>query len=177
MLCSVRKIETICLTETSILTYQNTRSFNTRNGKPVCVSDWSVSRRNINVMWRRIDWYIWTNVLEVKVKGFPVTGHAGKGRSRGIAPFILNLGARWGGWSASRPGRFTRWKDPVPIVQEAGWAPRAGLGECGGEGGLLLSRGFELRTFQRRYTDDALPAPTLQNNLLTKYTTSYTEGL
>ena len=25
--------------------------------------------------------------------------------------------------SASRPGRFTPWKEPVPIVQEAGWAP------------------------------------------------------
>ena len=28
-----------------------------------------------------------------------------------------------GGWSASRPGRFTAGKDPVPLVQEAGWAP------------------------------------------------------
>jgi hypothetical protein len=27
------------------------------------------------------------------------------------------------GWSAPRPGRFTPRKDPVPIVQEAGWAP------------------------------------------------------
>ena len=27
------------------------------------------------------------------------------------------------GWSTSRPGRFTPGKDPVPIVQEAGWAP------------------------------------------------------
>ena len=30
---------------------------------------------------------------------------------------------RWGGWSAPRPGRFTPGKVPVPIVQEAGWAP------------------------------------------------------
>jgi hypothetical protein len=30
---------------------------------------------------------------------------------------------RWGGWSAPRPGRFTPGKDPVPIVQEVGWAP------------------------------------------------------
>ena len=29
---------------------------------------------------------------------------------------------RWG-WSVPRPGRFTPGKDPVPIVQEAGWAP------------------------------------------------------
>ena len=28
-----------------------------------------------------------------------------------------------GGWSTPRPGRFTPWKDPVPIVQESGWAP------------------------------------------------------
>jgi len=28
-----------------------------------------------------------------------------------------------GEWSAARPGRFTLGKDPVPIVQEAGWAP------------------------------------------------------
>jgi hypothetical protein len=27
-----------------------------------------------------------------------------------------------GGWSAPRPGRFTPGKDPVPIVQEVGWA-------------------------------------------------------
>jgi hypothetical protein len=26
-------------------------------------------------------------------------------------------------WSAQRPGRFTPGKDPVPIVQEAGWDP------------------------------------------------------
>ena len=28
-----------------------------------------------------------------------------------------------GWWQAPRPGRFTPWKDPVPIVQEGGWAP------------------------------------------------------
>jgi hypothetical protein len=34
-----------------------------------------------------------------------------------------DLGAKTGGWSAPRPGRFTPGKDPVPIVKEAGWAP------------------------------------------------------
>jgi hypothetical protein len=43
--------------------------------------------------------------------------------SRGIALLILDLDARRGGWSAPRPDRFTPGKDPVPIVQEAGWAP------------------------------------------------------
>jgi hypothetical protein len=28
-----------------------------------------------------------------------------------------------GGWSTARLSRFTPGKDPVPIVQEAGWAP------------------------------------------------------
>jgi hypothetical protein len=28
-----------------------------------------------------------------------------------------------GGWSTPLPGRFTPGKDPVPIAQEAGWAP------------------------------------------------------
>jgi hypothetical protein len=38
---------------------------------------------------------------------------------------IHDLGTRWGEWSASRPGRaLTPGKGPpVPIVQEAGWAP------------------------------------------------------
>jgi hypothetical protein len=45
------------------------------------------------------------------------------GVDRGIALPFLDLGARRGGWSAPRSGRFTLGKDPVPIVQEAGWAP------------------------------------------------------
>ena len=28
-----------------------------------------------------------------------------------------------GGWPTPRPGRITSGKDPVPISQEAGWAP------------------------------------------------------
>ena len=35
----------------------------------------------------------------------------------------LTSALHWGGWSTPRPGRFTPGKDPVPIVQEAGWAP------------------------------------------------------
>jgi hypothetical protein len=38
---------------------------------------------------------------------------------------ILSLGTRWGEWSASRPGRALPpgKEPPVPIGQEAGWAP------------------------------------------------------
>ena len=35
----------------------------------------------------------------------------------------LNLTLDWGGWSQPGLGRCTPGKDPVPIVQEAGWAP------------------------------------------------------
>jgi hypothetical protein len=42
---------------------------------------------------------------------------------RGIVLPIHDLGARRGGWSAPRLGRFTPGKDPVPIVEEVGWAP------------------------------------------------------
>jgi hypothetical protein len=54
---------------------------------------------------------------------YPVTDPKAQRGSRGIALLFLDLGARRGGWSAPRPGRFTPGKDPVPIVQEAGWAP------------------------------------------------------
>jgi len=50
------------------------------------------------------------------------TAHRG---SRGIAPPFLDNGNRrgWGVNVTPRP-LFTPGKDPVPIVQEAGWAPR-----------------------------------------------------
>ena len=73
--------------------------------------------------------------------------------SRGIALLFLKLGARWGGWSAPRPGRFTPRKDLVPIVQEAGWAP--GPVWTGAEN-LAPQPEFEPRTVQpvaSRYTD------------------------
>jgi hypothetical protein len=43
--------------------------------------------------------------------------------SRGIALLILNLGARRGWVVSTTPRPFYLGKDPVPIVQEAGWAP------------------------------------------------------
>jgi hypothetical protein len=49
---------------------------------------------------------------------------------RGIALSFLDPALEGGGWSAPRPGRFTPGKEPVPIIQEAGWAPRAGLEVC-----------------------------------------------
>ena len=44
--------------------------------------------------------------------------------SRGIALLFFHLDARWG-WVVSATPRslYPREKDPVPTVQEAGWAP------------------------------------------------------
>jgi hypothetical protein len=62
--------------------------------------------------------------LQQKVKlGVPRNRPEGPEGGRGIALLFLDLGARRAGWSAPRPGHFTPGKDPVPIVQEAGWAP------------------------------------------------------
>jgi len=64
-----------------------------------------------------------------------------------------------GEWSASRPGRSLPGKDPVLIVQKAGWAP--GPVWTGEEN--LAPPGFDPRTVQAvasRYTDYAT-RPTL----------------
>jgi len=52
------------------------------------------------------------------------TGRTANRRSRGIALLFLDHGTRRG-WVVSVTSRplFTPGKDPVPIVQEAGWAP------------------------------------------------------
>jgi hypothetical protein len=43
---------------------------------------------------------------------------------RGIALLFHDRGIRRGKWSAARPNRtLPPGKDPVPIVQEAGWTP------------------------------------------------------
>jgi hypothetical protein len=65
----------------------------------------------------------------------------------------LDLGARRGEGSAPRPGRFTPWKDPVPIIQEAGWGPQ---GRSGQVRKISPPPGFDPRTVQpvaSRYTD------------------------
>jgi hypothetical protein len=59
-----------------------------------------------------------------KGKGHPRTGHEGPEGDQLYSSTLPSTSALdGGGWSAPRPGRFTLWKDPVPIVQEAGWTP------------------------------------------------------
>ena len=48
------------------------------------------------------------------------TGRTAHRGSRGIDLLFLDHGNRGGEGPASRPGRFTPGKDPVPTVQEAG---------------------------------------------------------
>jgi hypothetical protein len=61
--------------------------------------------------------------IMVKVKQSRYRPEQAERVDRGIALPFRDLCTRRGGWSASRPGRFTPEKDPVPVVQEAGWAP------------------------------------------------------
>ena len=80
--------------------------------------------------------------------------------SGGIAQLFLSLGTRRGCGQDHVPAAFTPGKDPVPIVQEAGWAPEPVW--IGAEN--LAPPRFDPRTFQpvaSRYTDYAIPASLL----------------
>jgi len=76
----------------------------------------------------------------------PRTGHEGPGGAAEL--YIVNLSLTSGldrsRWSTPRPGRFTPGRDPVPIVQKAGWAP--GPVWMGAEN--LVPTGFDPRTVQ-----------------------------
>ena len=59
-----------------------------------------------------------------KGKVHPRKGHEGPEGEQSYTSTLSSTSALdMGGWSTPRPGRFTPGKKPVPIVQEAGWAP------------------------------------------------------
>ena len=58
-----------------------------------------------------------------KDKVHPTTGHEGPEVEQRYSSTLSLTSALDGSGSTPRPGRFTPGKDPVPIVQEAGWAP------------------------------------------------------
>ena len=59
-----------------------------------------------------------------KGKGHLRTSHEGPEREQTYSSTLSSTSALdVGGWSTPRPGRFTPEKDPVSIVEEAGWAP------------------------------------------------------
>ena len=89
-------------------------------------------------------------------KGHPRIGHDGPEGSRGIA-LLLNLGARWE-WVVNA----TLWplypgKDPVSVVQEAGWVP--GPVWTGTENLAPTGiRSLSVQPVASRRTDGAIPA-------------------
>ena len=92
----------------------------------------------------------------------PCTGRTAHRGSRGIAIPFHDHGSRRG-WGVSVTPRplFTPWKDPVPIVHEAGWAQ----GRRGQVRKISPPPGFDPRTVQplaSRYSDYATrPTPML----------------
>ena len=60
-----------------------------------------------------------------KGKVHPITGHKDLKEEQRHTSTLLTSVLDGGGWSTARPGRFTPGKEPVPIVQEAGWSPEA----------------------------------------------------
>ena len=66
---------------------------------------------------------------------------------------FFTLSTKWDGCSAGLPGRLIPWKDPVPIVQVAWWAP---VPFWTGSENLASQPGFVPRTVQvvaNRFTD------------------------
>jgi hypothetical protein len=62
-----------------------------------------------------------------------------------------------GGWSALRHGRFVPGKEPVPTVQEVGWAP----GPVSTVAKYLAPTGFDPRTLQSVASRVSTASPTL----------------
>ena len=59
-----------------------------------------------------------------KGKFLPIIGHQVPEEEQMYSSTLSSTSALdGGGWSTPIPGRFIPGKDPVPIVQEAGWAP------------------------------------------------------
>ena len=71
-----------------------------------------------------LDWKLVYILLKKKGKVFPLQARCGQRVGRGIA-LLLNDGGTRRGWVVSSTPRphFTPGKEPVPILQEAGWAP------------------------------------------------------
>jgi len=73
--------------------------------------------------------FIWTvfapDFIQKNDQVHPRTRHIGpEGEQRYSSTLSLTSALDAGGWSTPRPSRFTpREREPVPIVQEAGWAP------------------------------------------------------
>ena len=79
---------------------------------------------------------------------------------------FFNLGARWWGWSTSRPGRLTPQKSSVLIVWKAGWAP--GPVRTGAENHAPL-----IRIHKHTHINTVITNRILQKHIFTKYNSKY----
>jgi hypothetical protein len=70
-----------------------------------------------------LNWKLVSYNYRKKGKGHPTTGHQGPRGRVDIQLYSFSTSALGERWSALRSDRFTLGKDPVPTVQEAGWAP------------------------------------------------------
>jgi len=91
-------------------------------------------------------------IYKGKGKVIPLQAGVAQRVGRGIALLFHDRGTRRGLVVSSRPRpHFTPGKDPVPIVQEAGWAQGPVW-----TGGFIVHTGIRSRTVQpvvSRYTD------------------------
>ena len=100
---------------------------------PNCVTD------RISRQWPATCTYFHLKVIRVNLQ--TRTGHEGpEGELRYSSTLSLTSALELGGWLTPHPGRFTPGKDPLPIVQEAGWAS----GLAGRVGKISPSPGFDL---------------------------------
>ena len=99
---------------------------------------------------------------------FPCPHREGVWGSRGMAPFITNLAARWMCvWSTSRSGRFKARKDPLYSLNIGLGRPRRRFGRFGEEKNILPLPGFEIRIFQpKAYSSYCLHCPSCRLRLL-----------
>ena len=82
--------------------------------------------RQLCVILRQFQYLYFAKLYKGKCKGkgHPRTGHEGPEGEQMFSSTLPSTSALDGcGWSTPRLGRFTPGKDPVPIVQEAWWAP------------------------------------------------------
>ena len=82
------------------------------------------SRTDTSPRQRRKPHYTLNNNLQGKGKGHPITGHLGSEGEQRYSSTLPSTSVLDGcEWSTPRPGRFNPGKDPVPNVEETGWAP------------------------------------------------------
>ena len=76
------------------------------------------------ILTRHLHYFTWYwPSYKVKIKVTPLHAYTGKvGRRRYSCNSFWTSALEWGGWQHHAPASLPPGKDPVPIVQEAGWA-------------------------------------------------------